>query len=383
MSFSEPTPELEALRLERPRLLGGHGAFRTYAGEGSRVAVVLGQQARVAAAQATFDAVVEAHERCTDPRVPRPLARTPMGIVFACSATRDLASLLLERQEERLTAGAYLALIDQLASALLAAHGAAVATGALSFASVLLDEEGNVHLVTLGKNLAIVRENGSLRAGRSSLAAPEVLAGALPMPCADTFALVALSRALLPHVALPPGMMEALAGQASKATAFLAWESTAVVGASPAQRAPLADWHERLLAAWAELGIAPDRAALGRRTTEQATPISPEGTSDGWALAADGSTFRGEDGREAVIPARSPLRRILGFLVARWREGGSPCTVYELGEVGWPGEQPIPEAIANRVYVAIATLRKLGLRSLIVRSDAGYSIDKRRPVRIL
>ena len=39
----------------------------------------------------------------------------------------------------------------------------------------------------------------------------------------------------------------------------------------------------------------------------------------------------------------------------------------------WPGERVLPRAGANRVYVALATLRKLGLRHTIRRDADGYS----------
>ena len=35
----------------------------------------------------------------------------------------------------------------------------------------------------------------------------------------------------------------------------------------------------------------------------------------------------------------------------------------------------LPEAGASRVYVAISTLRRMGLRDLLQRIDTGYLID--------
>jgi hypothetical protein len=45
----------------------------------------------------------------------------------------------------------------------------------------------------------------------------------------------------------------------------------------------------------------------------------------------------------------------------------------------WPGERMTAEAAANRMKVALSTLRKLGLRSLIQRTDDGYLLDPRSP----
>jgi len=45
-----------------------------------------------------------------------------------------------------------------------------------------------------------------------------------------------------------------------------------------------------------------------------------------------------------------------------------------LVEVGWPGERLLPKAGAARVYVALSTLRKLGLRDAIERSMKGFRL---------
>jgi len=49
-------------------------------------------------------------------------------------------------------------------------------------------------------------------------------------------------------------------------------------------------------------------------------------------------------------------------------------------EKGWPGERVHPEAGADRVYMALSTLRKLGLREVLVSRDDGYLLDPRVPV---
>lgn len=40
----------------------------------------------------------------------------------------------------------------------------------------------------------------------------------------------------------------------------------------------------------------------------------------------------------------------------------------------WPGEKAIASAAAHRVRVAIATLRKMGLRGALVTTPDGYGI---------
>ena len=54
---------------------------------------------------------------------------------------------------------------------------------------------------------------------------------------------------------------------------------------------------------------------------------------------------------------------------------GRPLGVEALLAGGWPGEVVLPEAGASRVYVAVSTLRRMGLRELLVRVDTGYMLD--------
>ncbi|MBI2394115.1 MAG: hypothetical protein HYV09_31375 [Deltaproteobacteria bacterium] len=371
---------MHGLRLEHPLALRARGAFHVYVADGARVVVALATRARAAEAARAFDRVVEAHARVEDPHVPKIVARTEAALAFACPARRDLEGLLFEREGARLPFAAHLALVDTIAGVLVRARDAGVATGALSFGSVLLDDAGGVHLVTLGVNLSGARPDGSVRADAQVLAAPEVIAGAAPTASSDAYALVALSRALLPYVDLPPMVAEGLAGRTGKAAAYLGWESLAVLAAPPGARASLEEWRARTRALCADLDVVPDASAL--RATAARESILPAGPPGGFTIARDGSTFQAEGAPPVTVPPRSPLRRILAGLVTRWEQRAASCSVLDVGELGWPGEQPDPEAGANRVYVAIATLRRLGLRDLIVRTDEGYALDPRRSIQV-
>jgi hypothetical protein len=53
----------------------------------------------------------------------------------------------------------------------------------------------------------------------------------------------------------------------------------------------------------------------------------------------------------------------------------------ELLEAGWPGERVGPEAGFARVRNALSTLRKMGLRDVLLTRDDGYLLDPAVPIR--
>jgi hypothetical protein len=91
-------------------------------------------------------------------------------------------------------------------------------------------------------------------------------------------------------------------------------------------------------------------------------------------VAADGSWFEIAGGERVDLENRRALPLLLAALVDQRASGGS-LSVPELVDRGWPGEKVIEEAGANRVYVALTTLRKLGLRDFLVRNRDGYCLD--------
>jgi len=76
------------------------------------------------------------------------------------------------------------------------------------------------------------------------------------------------------------------------------------------------------------------------------------------------------------LEKRKPVRLLLLRLIQEHaKKPGSPLTVDDLLAAGWPGERVIRDAGASRVYVALGTLRKLGLRDVILSRDGGYLLD--------
>ena len=83
----------------------------------------------------------------------------------------------------------------------------------------------------------------------------------------------------------------------------------------------------------------------------------------------------------ADLRRRKALRLILVRLAEHQREDpGAGLPLEALLAAGWPGERVVPSAGANRVYVALTTLRKLGLRGHLLSQDDGYLLDPALPV---
>ncbi|MFO0749671.1 MAG: tetratricopeptide repeat protein [Myxococcota bacterium] len=90
-------------------------------------------------------------------------------------------------------------------------------------------------------------------------------------------------------------------------------------------------------------------------------------------LSSDGRTLRTPDGKLHNLQRRRALRLILLALAERHAHAPSRgLSVDDVLEAGWPGERMHAESGMNRVYVAVATLRQLGLKDVIVREEDGY-----------
>ncbi|MDI3290368.1 AAA family ATPase [Polyangium sp. 15x6] len=86
--------------------------------------------------------------------------------------------------------------------------------------------------------------------------------------------------------------------------------------------------------------------------------------------------FRLQDHRPVPFLKAKAARLVLAFLVrARIDAPGRAVSLAELFEAGWPGERIASKAAANRVYVTLTKLRKLGLGALLQSRDDGFLLD--------
>jgi predicted ATPase len=127
---------------------------------------------------------------------------------------------------------------------------------------------------------------------------------------------------------------------------------------------------------------------------EQAAPASPPGVRKplapappprvrGLVVAADGRWFCCEASEPVSLMKRRALRRLLLRLAEqRHAAPGVALSLHDLLEAGWPGERTTYEAGNARVYNALTTLRKLGLRATLVSRDDGYLLDPAVALRL-
>lgn len=128
---------------------------------------------------------------------------------------------------------------------------------------------------------------------------------------------------------------------------------------------------------------------LLRQAFEQAEPaaaiaaLAPGEPPPPHALVvdADGAWFQPPGGELVDLSRRRPLMRLVAALADhRWRAAPAPLTLADLVAAGWPGERILPAAAQDRLHVAISTLRKLGLRNLLLHAQGGYFFDRGVPV---
>jgi predicted ATPase len=109
-----------------------------------------------------------------------------------------------------------------------------------------------------------------------------------------------------------------------------------------------------------------------------------ESSLDAVEVAPDGSWFRARSGAAVSLARRPSLAAILAALTdARVDRAERELSLTELFVAGWPGQRIAKSSADRRVYVALDTLRRLGLGAVIVHSGRGYSLDPSVPVRVV
>ncbi len=397
-------------RYEEPLPLRCRGPFHAYAarqdGEGV-VVVIPGDPLPGPAAAGCLERLGRAHRVLdgTDGIVRfREAGRfeaTPF-VAFTCDAACDGEALIARLADAgaRVTYAEAMAAVDRITAGLAEAHDrvdpeddAPLVLGAFSWANVIVDRQGGLHLFGFGHNVCAFNELGGSSGAPAVFVAPEVAAGRKATPGADLYAFVVMQRALMSFADVPAAVARAFAGEQvddvdREMHAIIRWVDENVVSAPAARRASMRAARAKWEAETRLLGVRADYAALRARLTallradDAPEPSARGARSDALTVNDDASSLRTPDGNTFTIDRR-PVRRLLRELVRLRRAApGQYLEPDALIEAGWPGERPIREAGLNRVYVAMSLLRKLGLRDLLQRDERGYRIDPSVAVRV-
>jgi tetratricopeptide (TPR) repeat protein len=111
-------------------------------------------------------------------------------------------------------------------------------------------------------------------------------------------------------------------------------------------------------------------------------PLTAERAAPPLLIARDGSWFRAPSGSASIsLDRRKAIRGVLAALAQHRRDRpGEAAPLSTLVEAGWPGERIVAGAGAERVYAAVATLRRLGLRGVILQKGEGYLLSPEVPL---
>ncbi|MGK3963607.1 hypothetical protein WMF38_05470 [Sorangium sp. So ce118] len=389
---------------------GFHVVSATRAGDARAcVVIVPGPATSAARADAAFAEIERVHALLDHPLIPKVAARgvadgTPY-IELACDAVIDGVDFtsLLNDARRKVPPGSAAGLVASLYKAMQAAHavtdpkrGRPVCIGRVSCADVLFSREGRWYLIGYGRD-APLEGAGQEQADRVlEFQAPEVAAGGEPTPAGDDTALSLLALSLRHAV------------QGSAASARDVARDTRAIDLDPSERPGGRERSVRPAPAQARKSVEGTDAASDflRLVVPCSEAPDPEGFASlvasvlaGWApppLSSDAAPacpptlFLGfevrwiatEDGVKHTLG--HALSRIVTALVDRHDEApDASLSLQELLDAGWPGERPMAEAGANRVYVALTQLRRMGLRDVIQRSEHGYRLAPRAVIRFV
>ncbi len=114
-------------------------------------------------------------------------------------------------------------------------------------------------------------------------------------------------------------------------------------------------------------------SASAGELVDQPDPPSPSWGSGGpCKVAADARWLEAPDGTRVELGTRRVLRAVLLAIVEAHGRGEGLITSRDIARAAWPGERMLPRAAANRVYVAVTSLRKLGFGTAIENTGEGY-----------
>lgn len=261
---------------------------------------------------------------------------------------RDEAALLVDIARVALDEGA----LDEAREAFVEAIPRARAT------------ENTTALVEAEAGLGVVAAcEGKVDEAEERIARAEAIAGPGPREAE-------LVRLLRAHVDLARARLARTNGDATGAARLLEEARGRIAAASVRGPGGAIRFKERRLAV----------AHLARGVEHAAASLMPPAPAPGedavaMIVRADRRSVRTPAGVEVDLERHRALWRIVEkFVDVHARSPGRPVPVEDLVAAGWPDERVRVDAGARRVYTALSTLRRWGLREWLVKRDEGYHL---------
>jgi hypothetical protein len=327
--------------------------------------------------------IARVHALIDDPRVPRVVHVEDTFVALDCDAVSDLAAAVPPAVSAGYRAAwrAVTAFVVRYLETLDAAHraidpktGAPVCLGACAGANVLLSPRGKIWIMGWGHPWQSAERARIGLEVPDTFFAQEAHFGVLKVG-SDLAAAVRMFHAFLQYGQMPSGVPESILGAGPDAT--LAGLVMELMGNSNAPRPEDRD-IPRYLATFDQvvkrLDIVPDDEVFARDIAQVCELHARAGKR--LVVARDGAWFESPQGELVEMGRKATLRRLLLALAqARIETPGKPLSPDTLVATGWPGEKTRADAAKNRLYVAIASLRTLGLRDDLQSDGTGYRLD--------
>jgi hypothetical protein len=342
-----------------------------------------------------FAEIERVHGLLDHPRIPRVSACGVAGQIpyleLACDAVADGvdAHAFLAGSPRKLSLAHADGFFTELRLAVRAAHAVTdprtkrpICLGRLSTASLLFSRTGQFYLIGHGESASPDAASPAPDEAIPTFRAPELESGGAPSPGGDYAALMLFAQSMSPLVDLPPSLSRPFSGSPSaeqlEIAELLRWLAAHVIGAKPAARRSVAEAESVVNRLREMCGVEPDLEGFAARMRVLLdSPVGPPldgaapsgrpevtlGVETCWVVGPDGARHLLGRAQRRIVDALAALHR---------RSPGAVLTIPELLEIGWPGERPMAEAGANRVYVALTHLRRMGMRGVIERHEGGY-----------